>query len=336
MRIGTHLVSERGPVMSARGSDTGVVQRRLALWIAATPLYELTARSSRGDAGFCAACAGTRGPRRVRRSCGSSGLRRASRPARRRRRTRCTTMSCTAFAGSLGQAHGPLVDHRVHNGPLTGSAAAAGVDACSTHGTGSSAVRAHRARTGWAAGLGRPIGSMSLVRRGTRRPTRCLASRCTSRAATSQDATCIPPPLRRGRGRAIGHRRGGLEPNSRIACGLLAAVVQQRLALPDRLTEELAACWARSPLQVARSSPRGHLWRKHRSVGDRLSSRSAAGMDYREPLRQRMRRDSAGRRRYLDAEFRAARRVDRCRRGRWRRPPARPAPTGTTWTGRTR
>ena len=139
--------------------------------------------------------------------------------------------------------------------------------------------------------------------------------------------------------RAIGHRRGCLESrNSRTACGLLAAVVQQRLALARPvLTDELAdAAASVRHCKVLRSSPRGHFWRKRRGLSEiDFLSRSAGRHGLPEPLRQRMRRDSAGRRRYLDAEFRRSRRVDRCRRGRRRRPPARPAPTGTTWTGRT-
>jgi hypothetical protein len=92
--------------------------------------------------------------------------------------------------------------------------------------------------------------------------------------------------------------------NSRTACGLLAAVVQQRLALPHRLTEELAAAG-----RVRHFTLLGRALADISGGSTALSEIDFVRLCRRhalpEPRRQRLRRDSSGRRRYLDAEFRA-------------------------------
>jgi hypothetical protein len=90
----------------------------------------------------------------------------------------------------------------------------------------------------------------------------------------------------------------------RTACGLLAAVVQQRLTQSDRLLAEL---------QVV-----GHVRHRRLLAAALADIRGGAGalseIDFGklcrqyglpEPIRQQIRRDRDGRRRYLDAEFRA-------------------------------
>ncbi len=89
--------------------------------------------------------------------------------------------------------------------------------------------------------------------------------------------------------------------SSRTACGLVAAVVQQRLALPHRLMDELAV--------VGRVR---HFKVLGRALGDIAGGTALSEIDFvrlcrryglPEPRRQRIRRDSSGRRRYLDSEF---------------------------------
>ena len=89
----------------------------------------------------------------------------------------------------------------------------------------------------------------------------------------------------------------------RTACGLLAAVVQQRLATSDRLLSELQRVGQVRHRKVMAAARRHPGWRSGLSEIDfgRLCRRYGLP----EPIRQQMRRDRDGRRRYLDAEFRA-------------------------------
>jgi hypothetical protein len=90
--------------------------------------------------------------------------------------------------------------------------------------------------------------------------------------------------------------------NPRPACGILAAGVQQRLTLPDDLADALNA--------APRVRHRAALLAAVRDIGqgaEALSEIDFAQLCRRHglppPIRQRVRLDSAGRRRYVDAEW---------------------------------
>ncbi len=92
--------------------------------------------------------------------------------------------------------------------------------------------------------------------------------------------------------------------SSRAACGLLAAVVQQRLATSDRLLTELQRVGQvrhRKVMAAALADIRGGAAAMSEIDFARICRRYGLP----EPIRQRVRRDRDGRRRYLDAEFRA-------------------------------
>lgn len=91
-------------------------------------------------------------------------------------------------------------------------------------------------------------------------------------------------------------------PSARVGCGLLAAVVQQRLSTPERLGAALE--------QVGRVSHRSAMARALDDLAG--GSRSMAEVDLVRlcrrnglpvPVRQARRRDATGRNRYLDAEW---------------------------------
>jgi hypothetical protein len=88
----------------------------------------------------------------------------------------------------------------------------------------------------------------------------------------------------------------------RTACGLLAAVVQQGLTTPERVRPVLDAAGAvrfRKAMFHALNDIEGGAQAMSEIDIARLCRR--AGLP--EPLRQRMRRDARGRRRYLDVEW---------------------------------
>jgi hypothetical protein len=95
---------------------------------------------------------------------------------------------------------------------------------------------------------------------------------------------------------------GAWQPYPRYACGLLAAVVQQRICTPADLAEQLP--------RVGRIRHKAHMrLAVHDIAGgaEALSELDVARMcrtfGLRQPHRQRIRRDRQGRKRYLDCEW---------------------------------
>lgn len=93
--------------------------------------------------------------------------------------------------------------------------------------------------------------------------------------------------------------------SARTGCGLLVAVVQQRLTTPARLVAALAVAGPvryAEPLRRVLVDVQGGAGSLGEVDLDRLCRRHGLP----RPFRQRRRRDSRGRRRYVDAWFRRA------------------------------
>ena len=95
---------------------------------------------------------------------------------------------------------------------------------------------------------------------------------------------------------------GAWQPNPRYACGLLAAVVQQRLCTTGELVDQMQT--------VGRIRHKAHMRLAIHDIAggaEALSELDIAAMcrkfGLRPPDRQRIRRDHQGRRRYLDCEW---------------------------------
>lgn len=101
---------------------------------------------------------------------------------------------------------------------------------------------------------------------------------------------------------------GAWQPYPRYACGLLAAVVQQRICTPEALSAELRYVGRIRHKQQMRLA----LW-DITGGAEALSELDVAGLcrafELQPPRRQVVRRDREGRRRYLDCEWRFAGRV---------------------------
>ena len=98
---------------------------------------------------------------------------------------------------------------------------------------------------------------------------------------------------------------GAWQPHARYACGVLAAVVQQRICTAADLDAAMGTVGRvrhKQPMRLAIHDIAGG--------SEALSEIDVAAMcrrfDLRPPLRQRIRRDRSGRRRYLDCEWELA------------------------------
>jgi hypothetical protein len=90
--------------------------------------------------------------------------------------------------------------------------------------------------------------------------------------------------------------------SSRTASGLMAAVVQQRLTQPDRVRGVLDGCGKvrhRKVMFLALADVEGGA----QALSEIDIARLCRSAGLPEPMRQRIRRDTGGRRRYLDAEW---------------------------------
>jgi hypothetical protein len=88
----------------------------------------------------------------------------------------------------------------------------------------------------------------------------------------------------------------------RFACAMLAAVAQQRMATPEQLSRALAAAGMvrhRRCMSLAIADIAGGA----QAIGEVDIARLCRRFNLRPPDRQRLRRDSSGRVRYLDCEW---------------------------------
>lgn len=92
------------------------------------------------------------------------------------------------------------------------------------------------------------------------------------------------------------------QPSARFAYAVLAAVVQQRLTTARLLTERLDAAGAIRHVRHMRAAI-ADIGAGAQTLGEHDVARVCLRHGIAEPHRQRMRRDSSGRRRYLDCEW---------------------------------
>jgi hypothetical protein len=98
---------------------------------------------------------------------------------------------------------------------------------------------------------------------------------------------------------------GAWSTSPRSACGILAAVVQQGLTTPDRLTSTLDEVGKVARLRLMRATV-ADLAGGSQALSEIDFMRFCRRRGLPEPRQQRVRRDSRGRRRYLDVEWRLA------------------------------
>ena len=92
-------------------------------------------------------------------------------------------------------------------------------------------------------------------------------------------------------------------PTARPACGLLAAAVQQRLVRPDDLLPAVAG-YTRIRHRAALVAAAGDIGQGAQALSEIDFARLCRSAGLPEPVRQAVRRDRNGRRRYLDVEWR--------------------------------
>jgi hypothetical protein len=95
---------------------------------------------------------------------------------------------------------------------------------------------------------------------------------------------------------------GAWSPTDRAACGLLAAVVQQRLTTGDRLLAGLDTVGQVRRLRLMRAAV-ADIGGGAQALSEMDFARLCRRYRLPEPARQAVRRDSRGRRRYLDVEW---------------------------------
>lgn len=98
---------------------------------------------------------------------------------------------------------------------------------------------------------------------------------------------------------------GAWSTSARRACGLLAAVVQQRLSTPERLRACLDVAGKVRHRRILAATLDDVAGGAH-SMAEIDVGRACRSVGLVEPRRQRERRDRSGRRRYLDCEWRLA------------------------------
>jgi hypothetical protein len=122
-----------------------------------------------------------------------------------------------------------------------------------------------------------------------------------SRRFGAEDIVVAPGPPR------VSSARGAIDAGAwqrwaRFACAMMAAVVQQGMCTPDQLRDELETCGAirhRRAMQLALLD----ITDGAQSLGELDISRLCRRYGLALPDRQRLRKDSAGRTRYLDCEW---------------------------------
>lgn len=122
-----------------------------------------------------------------------------------------------------------------------------------------------------------------------------------SRRFSAEDIILAPGPAR------VSNARGGIDAGawqrwSRFACAMMAAVVQQEMCTADELRAELDICGAirhRRHMQLALLD----IVDGARSLGELDIGRMCRRYGLEPPVRQRLRKDPAGRTRYLDCEW---------------------------------
>jgi hypothetical protein len=122
-----------------------------------------------------------------------------------------------------------------------------------------------------------------------------------SRRFSVEDIVLAPGPPRVANSRGAVDA-GAWQPWPRFACAMMAAVVQQGMCTPADLEAELETCGAirhRRHMQLALLDIRDGA----RSLGELDIGRMCLRYGLQPPVRQRLRKDPAGRTRYLDCEW---------------------------------